>query len=250
MTKPHLSEPINLFPVISSHSYFFLRRQASTGVVPSKAIPGEVAPALLDGSLVGDVGFDPCFLSTKASSLENYFNGIFDGKAQLDGLSWYREAELMHGRICMLAVVGFIFPGYSHFGGNEWTGADAFAETNPLKVFDSVPSASLFQVLAFMSFMEFRRINIITRDGSSYVPGNSQNWGQFGWNPLGLNYTPEEFAEKQLQEIKHARLAMVGFLGVVFQANASGVSVADQLGAAFTMPEYVSKAGYMFPEGI
>lgn len=150
----------------------------------------------------------------------------------------------------MLAVVGFIYPGISHFAGNEWTGADAFAETNPLKTLGSVPSASIFQVLAFMSWMEFRRINIITREGSNYMPGNSQNWGQFGWNPLGLNYTPEEFAEKQLQEIKHARLAMIGFLGVVFQANASGVGVADQLGAAFTAPDYYAKAGYFLPQGI
>lgn len=217
------------------------------GTVPSAAIPGEVAPALLDGSLVGDVGFDPCFLSTKADSTAAYFNGITG--ANLDGLSWYREAELMHGRICQLAVVGFLWPGF--FGtvpGNEEFGLDAFSYTNPLEAWDKAPAASLFQITAFMAFMEFRRINIIQRGG--YTVGNAQNWGPQGWNPFNLNYTPEEYAEKQLQELKHCRLAMVGFLGVVFQASASGVSVADQLGAAFQVPEYAARAGYFLPEGI
>lgn len=225
-------------------------RNFQAGTVPSTAIPGEEAPAILDGSLVGDVGFDPCFLSTKADLVANYFNGVTG--ANVDGLTWYREAELMHGRICMLAVVGFIWPGFGTFAGNDWTGPDAFSYTNPLEAFSKAPSASLFQILAFMSFLEFRRINNIISEGSSYMAGDSQKWGQGEgrWNPFGLNYTPEEYKEKQLQELKHARLAMVGFLGVVFQANASGVGVVEQLGAAFQTPDYVAKAGYFLPEGI
>jgi hypothetical protein len=223
---------------------------ASVGTVASIAIPGETAPALLDGSLPGDVGFDPCFLSTKADTMTNYFNGIFDGKAPTDGLTWYREAELMHGRICMVAVLGFIVPGFGTFEGNEWT--NSFGYTNPLEAAVKAPSASLFQIFAFMSALEFRRINIILKDGGSYQAGDSQKWGQGPgrWNPLGLNYSPAEYAEKQLQEIKHARLAMIGFLGLVFQANASGVSVVDQLSAAFVSPTYYGKAGYFFPDGI
>jgi len=225
----------------------------SVGTVPSTAIPGEVAPSLLDGSLPGDVGFDPCFLSTKADLLVNYFNGIVGGAGPTDGLTWYREAELMHGRICMVAVVGFIWPGlFGTFAGNEWTGADAYSYTNALEAFDKAPSAALFQIFSFMGIMEFRRINIILEDGAAYQAGDSQKWGQGEgrWNPFGLDYTPEEYAEKQLQEIKHARLAMIAFLGLIFQGNASGVGVIDQLSGAFVAPEYASKAGYFLPEGI
>ena len=224
-----------------------------TGVVPSTAIPGELAPALLDGSLPGDVGFDPCFLSTKADLLTNYFNGITGGQGPTDGLTWYREAELMHGRICMVAVVGFLWPGlFGTFAGNEWTGADAFSYTNALEAFDKAPSASLFQIGAFMGILEFRRINIILADGTSYQAGDSQKWGQGEgrWNPLGLNYSPEEYAEKQLQEIKHARLAMIGFLGLLLQGNASGQGVIDQISGSFVAPEYATRAGYFLPEGI
>lgn len=222
------------------------------GTVPSQALPGEVAPDLLDGSFVGDVGFDPCFLSTKATKMAPYFNGIFNNEVSIDGLTWYREAELMHGRISMIAVVGFIAPGFGTFAGNEWTGADAFSTLNPLENISAAPSASLFQIFAFMAAMEFRRINIIFEDGNSYQAGDSQKWGQGEgrWNPLGLNYTPEEYEVKQLQEIKHARLAMIGLLGTIFQAQASGVSVVEQLGQAFIAPEYYAKAGYFLPEGI
>lgn len=179
-----------------------------------------------------------------------YFNKLFAGNAPIDGLTWYREAELMHGRICMVAVLGFIVPGFGTFDGNAWT--DSFGYTNPLEAISGAPSASLFQIFAFMSGMEFRRINIILEDGAGYQAGDSQKWGQGAgrWNPFGLDYTPEEYKEKQLQEVKHARLAMVGLLGLVSQANASGMSVVDQLSAAFVYPEYVAKAGYFLPEGI
>lgn len=218
--------------------------------MPSTAIPGELAPATLDGSLIGDVGFDPCFLSTKADGQANYFNSITGGN--VDGLTWYREAELMHGRICMLAVVGFIWPGFGTLPGNDAIGLDAFSYTNPLEAFSKAPQGSLLQILAFMSALEFRRINNIVTDGTNYMAGDSQKWGQGDgrWNPFGFDYTPEEYKTKQLQELKHARLAMIGFLGVVFQANASGVGVVDQLSAAFVTPEYVAKAGYFLPEGI
>lgn len=217
-----------------------------TGTVASIAIPGEQAPSLLTGKLVGDVGFDPCFLSTKADSMTSYFNGIVGNNPQLDGLTWYREAELIHGRICMLAVVGFIAPGFGTLPG------DAYSATNPLEALGVAPGFAFFQILAFMSFLEFRRIGNISKDGSAYMAGDSQKWGQGEgrWNPLGLNYTPEQYEEKQLQELKHGRLAMIGFLGVLFQANASGVSVVDQLSAAFVAPDYYAKAGYFMPEGI
>jgi light-harvesting complex I chlorophyll a/b binding protein 4 len=202
--------------------------------------------------MIGDTGFDPCFLSTKSDTIGPYFNKLFLGNAPTDGLTWYREAELMHGRICMVATVGFVVPGFAHFSGNAWTGVDAYSYTNPLEAFGSAPGLGLVQIFGFMSALEFRRILIILDQGPKYMAGDAQRWGQGPgrWNPFGLNYTPAEYAEKQLQELKNGRLAMIGFLGVVLQANASGVSVADQLGAAFTAPDYYAKAGYFLPEGI
>ena len=56
----------------------------------SQAMPFLSRPPALDGTMAGDVGFDPL-------GFTNYFD-----------LKWLREAELKHGRICMLAWTGCI----------------------------------------------------------------------------------------------------------------------------------------------
>lgn len=50
----------------------------------------------LDGTMAGDVGFDPLGLSS------------IEGLAGAN-LYWMREAELKHGRIAMLATVGVLW---------------------------------------------------------------------------------------------------------------------------------------------
>ena len=56
----------------------------------SIALPFMPNPEALDGSMAGDVGFDPIGFSST-------FN-----------LLWLREAEIKHGRVCMLAWTGFV----------------------------------------------------------------------------------------------------------------------------------------------
>lgn len=57
----------------------------------SKALPFAPRPKILDGSLPGDVGFDP-------------FNFAGGDKATLMNM---REAEVKHARLAMLAAVGW-----------------------------------------------------------------------------------------------------------------------------------------------
>lgn len=216
--------------------------------VPSKALPYTRAPATLDGSMLGDYGFDPLGFSTTPVGPWFFKNTRIEG--QIGDLTWYREAELIHGRIAHLAALGFVAPGlFGTFPGNEWTGLDAYSFTNPIDAFGNVPKLALLQIFLFMTFLEVRRINIIFEEGPNYQAGDLRI-GQTGYNPFGLNYTPEEYEEKRLQELKHCRLAMVGFFGLWAQALASGVSVVEQVGAGLVAPEYASKAGYFLPQGI
>lgn len=53
---------------------------------PSKAMPFLTAPACQSVDMVGNAGFDPL-----------YFSDFLD-------IKWLREAELKHGRICMLCA--------------------------------------------------------------------------------------------------------------------------------------------------
>merc|ERR1719384_2831474 len=64
------------------------------GAERSKSLPFLTRPPLLDGSMAGDVGFDPLGLSNI-------------DEVGVD-LYWLREAELKHARVAMLAVVGVL----------------------------------------------------------------------------------------------------------------------------------------------
>lgn len=217
---------------------------------PSEALPWAKngAPSTLDGSLPGDVGFDPVGFST--GDIASLFDRNNNGDTMSD-LYWLREAELTHGRIAQLAVVGFIWPAlYGTWPGNEWTGVDAYNYPNPLEAITNVPGLAIAQIVGAMSWIELRRVSLIRQQGASRIPGDL-GIGQYGtWNPLELNFDDDKYAEIQLQEIKHCRLGMLGALGLWLQANNSGTDVVSQLGAAFTSPEYVAKAGYFLPEGI
>ena len=208
----------------------------------SEALPFEPRPANLDGSLVGDVGFDPCGLSANPPAPFS--------------LKWYREAEIVHGRIAQLAVVGFLVPSFFHFAGNPDFGvpADAFAELNPYKALSTVPADGLWQIGFGILCVELYRIKRVII-GSDKEPGDL-GLGQGGWNPFNFNYTPEEYKEKQLQEIKHGRLAMFGALGMLLQSKIAGVGVVQQLSGAFTLPserEFITGPGALgdyFPQGL
>merc|ERR1711918_186619 len=71
--------------------------------------------------------------------------------------------------------------------------------------------------------------------------------GQGGFNPFNLNYSPAEYEEKQLQEIKHCRLAMLGILGAWWQNILSGQGVLQQVGDAFSFPTLTKKRAISSP---
>jgi hypothetical protein len=100
-------------------------------------------------------------------------------------------------------------------------------------------------------YLEVRRYKIIQEEGRNFQPGDLRiGQGKGRWNPFNLNYTPEQYEEKRLQELKHCRLAMVGIFGLWAQALASGEGITEQLGGALTVPDYYAKAGYFLPQGI
>jgi len=220
---------------------------------PSAALPfaENGCPATLDGSLPGDVGFDPVGFST--TPMASFFDSKTGAPNSMNDVQWLREAELTHGRIAQLAVVGFIWPGlFGTFPGNEWTGVDAYSFTNPIEELEHVPGEAVAQIILTFSLIEFRRVSLIRKQGPNRLPGDLQLGQGPGdrINPFNLNYSPEEFYEKQVQEIKHCRLAMLGAFGLICQNANSGVDVVSQIGGALKAPEYAAKAGYFLPEGI
>merc|ERR1711881_553990 len=58
--------------------------------LPWAPVPAGLSNDPLKGEYIGDVGFDPLGLSSNRKLLP-----------------WYREAELAHGRVAMMAVLGY-----------------------------------------------------------------------------------------------------------------------------------------------
>eukprot|EP00249_Psilotum_nudum_P001703 c14337_g1_i1 orf=572-1366(-) len=179
-----------------------------------------VDPEWLDGSLPGDYGFDPLGLGKDPGFLK-----------------WYREAELIHGRWAMTAVVGI-------FVGQAWSGVpwfEAGADPGALAPFSF--GTLLGTQLLLMGWVESKRWVDFFNPGTQSVEWatpwsrTAENFanatslqgypgGKF-FDPLGFageikggKYTPdyEKLERLQTAEIKHARLAMVAMLIFYFEA--------------------------------
>jgi len=197
----------------------------------SIALPFDKRPKNLDGTRPGDVGFDP------AGFTNNPPNGIGAMKG-ISGLKWYQESEIVHGRVAMLAVAGNLWPGWiGHLPGNPEYGVpvDAYAELNPFAALSVVPAAGLYHISLTIFAIELWRIkNVIKGD----KPAGYLGLGQKGtFNPFGFNYSEEEYFEKEVQEIKHGRLAMIAAIGQLLQVKNSGLGITEYLARAFSIPE-------------
>ena len=123
----------------------------------SASIPFLKKPPALDGSLPGDVGFDPLGFSTTITELGG-------------DLNYVREAELMHGRQAMLAVVGFVFPAVFGKLPVAWTAA---VSTNPLEAQYQLPPQIYAQVCSFACPLNASRSSV--RTVSSSVSSSSSS---------------------------------------------------------------------------
>lgn len=141
--------------------------------------------------------------SLAASAFENEAGalspvGFWDPAKLSNGISkerfdWYRLAELKHGRVCMLAVLGYVATETYHFPGDIAPGIP----------FDSIPSG--YAAIGAVPLLGW--LQIIWTVGIVETTGNLGNF-DIGY----LNLTPEEYAKRQTQELQHGRLAMLSFL--------------------------------------
>jgi len=133
---------------------------------------------------------------------------------------FYREVELKHGRVAMLASLGFLVGEQFHplFGGDiDVPSYIAFQQT-PLEIFwpavvTAIAIPEIFSVFQFgdPSISEYWTMNF------DHEPGN------LGFDPLGLKPTdPKEFREMQTKELNNGRLAMIAAAGMIGQELATG----------------------------
>jgi hypothetical protein len=141
---------------------------------------------------------------------------ISDGK-----LLFYREVELKHGRVAMLASLGILVGEKFHplFGGNiDVPSYIAFQQT-PLQTFWPIVIAAIAVPEAFSvgTFVEPNNLGGFWEVRSDRTPGN------LGFDPLGLRPKDnKEFKELQTKELNNGRLAMIAAAGMIAQELATG----------------------------
>jgi len=184
---------------------------------------------------VAPLGFwDPVGLST----------GISQGR-----LLFYREAEVKHGRICMLAVLGTIVGEQFHplLGGANLGGAAHFIQQAGadvgLDVFWKLAALQNFAAIAWIeTFKSLPTIDVPANSEYTLMDDASQNTfegtdgftmkdmtrvpGDFGFDPLGLKpKTEKDFLSVQNKEILNGRLSMIAFAGIIAQEVVTGKQV-------------------------
>lgn len=183
----------------------------------SKAVPFLEQPAALDGTMPGDVGFDPIGFTSYWSDKDWSQQIVPDiwpegaTRTPISTLEWMREAELKHGRICMLAVLG-------------WVAVDAGLRF-PGSTFSSIPNSLAAHDAAVsngtMGFMLFVVGLLELVNGAALfdqAKGSGRKPGDFSFDPLGFSKEGKNTARYAQSEVKNGRLAMLAFSGIVTQA--------------------------------
>jgi len=177
----------------------------------SQSIPFLARPKELKQELAGDVGFDPLGFAKNPELLMEY-----------------REAEIKHSRLAMLAAIGW-----------------PMSELYDIKIANMLNSQPILDATdrapsVFNGGME--KINPVfwgfcvgltaaidlygvsrARTVDGYTPGD------LGWDPVGFYPTDEkDRMNMQLAEVKHGRLAMIAVTGFSVQEFVTGIGIVDE----------------------
>lgn len=176
----------------------------------SMALPFMPRPSALTGQLPGDVGFDPLGFAKTEADLMNY-----------------REAEVKHARLAMLAAAG-------------WPLSEVFDKKiavalhlNPVvDAADRAPSllngglgkiSPLYWIACIAAAGGVEFLGMQAKSKSGYFPGS------LGFDPLGAYPKDKESQDRmQLAEIKNGRLAMIAIFAFAIQEFVSKQGVVDE----------------------
>ena len=164
--------------------------------------------------------FDPAGLSAKLDATE---------------VSRFRECELKHGRVAMLAFIGILageaIEGNTPLFGDKIVGPAVyqFQEADQLTGFGFATF-----IIGLISIIEGYGVEKLWKDGKMRTDVIN---GDLGWDPLGLRPTDADaLATLQTKEINNGRLAMIGVAGMLVQELVNGKGIFEYLGLEGPLP--------------
>ncbi|CAK0879636.1 unnamed protein product [Prorocentrum cordatum] len=157
-----------------------------------------------------------------------------------------RETEIKHGRISMLATMGYITPELvGKFPGEISPSLGVKFEDIPngLAALSKVPGPGWLQIVAYCLYCESGPFG--------YNSDPNRKPGELGWRPIGLYSTDAEVRQRRLAaEIANGRLAMMAIIGMFFQDGLTGSAWGDwALYTASPLRAFESELGVQAPVG-
>mmetsp|Transcript_9934 Transcript_9934/g.16643 ORF Transcript_9934/g.16643 Transcript_9934/m.16643 type:complete len:247 (-) Transcript_9934:235-975(-) len=176
----------------------------------SRSLPFLIKPKNLDG-MIGNAEFDPFG-----------FCETFDPK-------WMREAEIKHGRVAMLATVGWLAQSSGFHVYPDPFGI--YGVDNPIDAVFKTGASPLLQIIFAIGAAEW-----VNHDGKISMmdmhKDSDRVVGEFSHPIYGAWYlkgkSEAQIADLKLKELKNGRLAMMAIGGLVHQTIVSG---SETLGA-------------------
>ena len=165
-------------------------------------------PAVLDGELAGDYKFDP-----------------FNFSKNKQDLKLYREAEIKHARLAMLAAVGW--PLSELFNPKLAAELDLPAMTTPSDLAPGVLNGNISDVNPLF-FIAALTLGAMIEVGAQLRTEEPRFIGDIGFDPLNAYPKDPELQMKiQEAEINNGRLAMLAITGFALSEAANHVGIID-----------------------
>ena len=191
----------------------------------SAAVPFLPRPANLDGSMAGDVGFDPFYLSSIPKNFAGFIQPPqWEETSGISTLYWMREAELKHSRVAMLAWFGWLaadgaFGVTLRFPGDIYSVASiptSYEAHNAL-----VDQGSMGFLLLAVAFVEFCASAVLVEVSKG---STDREAGDFMLDPLSFlkDKSADEVKRMKTRELANGRLAMLAFGAVSTQTALDG----------------------------
>mgnify|MGYP003314222826 CR=1 FL=1 len=184
----------------------------------SAAMPFLECPAALDGlDDPGNVGFDPLRFTDSDWNMAEVIipkERWMGEYAEIPMVYWMREAELKHGRMCMLASIGMVVPAFVRVPGEQFQGSYTGWEAHDRLV----ASGAMGQILLFVGLFE----TLAGIPACVATMNGDREPGDFEFGGIFKPTDPVQLRRKQNAELKNGRLAMLAFSGQVTQAVLTG----------------------------
>ena len=142
--------------------------------------------------------------------------GMLSGDVDQDRFDRLRYVEIKHGRICQLAFLGQVVTrGGLHLPGDIDYSGDSF-DSFPNGVAalfgpDSIPTAGLVQIVAFVGWLECAFMRDVSGTGNEHIGDFRNGYIDFGWD----DFDEETKLSKRAIELNNGRAAMMGILGLM-----------------------------------